>query len=518
MEDYPNKNDAQNEGLKTHNLDQEMDAGQPGDRNPPPAPEKKPVPIKIIKRVAPGKAEPEKTEALEQAQILEETGVLEEPAMQAEPMMAEEPAKTGQGEWVEFENAEQAPAPAEVTEEKKGLFKGLFAGKAKKAPEAEPPVFVQDEAEVEKEELEAFPGTGSMVAVAEPVVHESEPVLQAGQADAPAPPQKPKKAAPVKEGDFKQRVWGPWLRPITVLTAICLITSLLLSLTNYFTKPIIAANTEAMATASRQALLPEATGFVDETPSPLESGITSVYRAENDVGYVIEAYAKGYGGNVPVMVAFDAQGNIAGVKFMENAETPGLGKNIEKPKFAAQFAALPGNEQIDPHGIDSVAAATISSNAAVMAVNAAIQYYFTQIQGGVLHYDISDKDLQSLMQNATSWDVLDVEAPGIAGVYLGDNGVYVIVGQAQGNGSTVTAAVALSEDGRIFGLLLDVSGETPENQELILKDAKFMDSFINQTSVDGIDGVAGATGTSDAVKEAVGYALSALPLAKEAVG
>ena len=35
-----------------------------------------------------------------------------------------------------------------------------------------------------------------------------------------------------------------------------------------------------------------------------------MYAADNGAGYVVTAAAKGYGGDVPVMVAFDADGNI----------------------------------------------------------------------------------------------------------------------------------------------------------------------------------------------------------------
>lgn len=527
MGNYPENNNK--DELQTHNLDQTTPTPEVEEQAP--APVKKVVPIRIIKK--------EDLEREQQEKAAREAE--EQEAAQVEEARQEVARAAIEEQQEDTVKAAELPEKTETPNEKKpkrGLF-GLFKAKEKNeaaavaeeplpvAPVAEPQVFEPEEAEMDAPpqqdeaakplvlEAPSTPIVERFAAPEEPGEGNADPLAGVQSADASAAPV-PVAAAKKPAGKLTDHpAWNSWLRPLVVLTAICLITSLLLSLTNMFTQPIIDRNIKEMATAARMQLLPQASGFVDETPNPLPSGITAVYRAENDVGYVIEAYAKGYGGNVPAMVAFNAEGNIAGVKFSENSETPGLGKNVEKPGFATQFTGLSSDQQIDPHSVDGIAAATISTNAAVMAVNAAIEYYFTEIQGGMLHYEISDNDLAKLLDTDT-WEQLEVSAPGVAGAYLGDNGVYVIIGQAGGVGSTVTAAVALSEDGRIFGLLLDVSGETKENQELILNDSTFMNSFVNKTSVDGIDGVAGATGTSDAVKEAVGYAINALPLAKEA--
>ena len=51
------------------------------------------------------------------------------------------------------------------------------------------------------------------------------------------------------------------LKPIFVLTGICLIVAVLLAATNGITAPIIAANAEATAQQTRLELLPEADNF-----------------------------------------------------------------------------------------------------------------------------------------------------------------------------------------------------------------------------------------------------------------
>ncbi len=175
---------------------------------------------------------------------------------------------------------------------------------------------------------------------------------------------------------FKERIWTPLLSPIVSLVAICLVTSFLLGLTNDITEPIIEANTLAVADETRQEMLTDADAFeAVELPEDGPDNVTSVYKATNGAGYVIEAFGRGYGGDVPAMVAFDADGNILSVRFLSNDETPGLGKNIETDAdFSGQFAGLPP-DPIKAESIDMLASSTVSCTAALDAVNAAIEMY-----------------------------------------------------------------------------------------------------------------------------------------------
>ena len=77
--------------------------------------------------------------------------------------------------------------------------------------------------------------------------------------------------------------------------------------------------------SNRTELLPEADTFT-KVECTVE-GVTEAYKADNGAGYVITAASKGYGGDVPVMVAFNSEGTITAVKFLDNDETPGLGQN-----------------------------------------------------------------------------------------------------------------------------------------------------------------------------------------------
>lgn len=169
------------------------------------------------------------------------------------------------------------------------------------------------------------------------------------------------------------KVWNDFLKPIVVLCVICLVTSTLLAFTNQVTAPIIAENSNTAANAARAELLPDADGFA-KLDDPGVEGVTEAYKAKNDVGFVITAQANGYGGPVPVMVAFGTDGSISAVKFLENSETPGLGQKVLEPGFAAQFSGMEA-APFTLGDIDAISGATISSTASVNAINAAIQAY-----------------------------------------------------------------------------------------------------------------------------------------------
>ena len=56
-------------------------------------------------------------------------------------------------------------------------------------------------------------------------------------------------------------------------------------------------------------MLPEADSFSEVTGITVE-GVSAVYTADNGAGAAITASAKGYGGDVVVMVGINADGNI----------------------------------------------------------------------------------------------------------------------------------------------------------------------------------------------------------------
>ena len=95
--------------------------------------------------------------------------------------------------------------------------------------------------------------------------------------------------------------WNRIWKPIVVLSLICVVVTGALAATNEVTAPIIEEATIAAENAARAEVLPEADSF-----SPVEGitveGVSAVYTADNGAGAAITASAKGYGGDVVIMV------------------------------------------------------------------------------------------------------------------------------------------------------------------------------------------------------------------------
>lgn len=77
-----------------------------------------------------------------------------------------------------------------------------------------------------------------------------------------------------------------------------------------------------------------------EVKKPADERLLPVFECETSAGmkYVVPVYGAGLWGPIWGYVAFDANGNtIYGAYFAHQGETPGLGAEIEKPKFQEQF-------------------------------------------------------------------------------------------------------------------------------------------------------------------------------------
>ena len=77
-----------------------------------------------------------------------------------------------------------------------------------------------------------------------------------------------------------------FLKPVLVLTLICLVISAALAFTNEKTAPVIEQAAQAKADAARKEVLPKADEFTKLELSGLPSTVTAVYKANNGAGYV----------------------------------------------------------------------------------------------------------------------------------------------------------------------------------------------------------------------------------------
>lgn len=162
-----------------------------------------------------------------------------------------------------------------------------------------------------------------------------------------------------------------FVKPILVLTLICLVISAALAFTNQKTAPIIEEAEREKAELARKEVLPEADNFKLMELEGLPATVTEVYEAENGSGFVFMLTTKGYGGDIKLICGIDNDGNITDTNTLSQSETKGLGSRITQPTFREQF------EGKDPSlaGVDTISGATISSSAYLNAIKDAFTAY-----------------------------------------------------------------------------------------------------------------------------------------------
>ncbi|MDR0939057.1 MAG: RnfABCDGE type electron transport complex subunit G [Mediterranea sp.] len=194
---------------------------------------------------------------------------------------------------------------------------------------------------------------------------------------------------------------------LLVLTGVTVVSVALLAYVNKLTEaPIAASKAKALNDALKKVLPPFTnnpekecdTIFGEKGGKPTVDFI--IYPAkdgERTVGTAVQSSALGFGGDLKVLVGFDADGNIYNYSLLEHVETPGLGskadrwfgafdpskdeKAVRHEESAKSIIGLnPGTKPLavtkDQDGIiDAITASTITSRAFLNAVNKAYKAY-----------------------------------------------------------------------------------------------------------------------------------------------
>lgn len=170
-----------------------------------------------------------------------------------------------------------------------------------------------------------------------------------------------------------------------ILFVICAVASLMLSVTNNITAPVIEQRNIQANNESRQEVLQVAEEFseVKDVKGDLIEEVYQGTKGGEVVGYTIKTTPKGYGGKVEVMVGISNDGKISGVKIGNHSETPGLGSKSADPSFKDQYNGkstktplniVKGNAS-NENDIVAISGATITSKAVTAGVNAAMDVY-----------------------------------------------------------------------------------------------------------------------------------------------
>ncbi len=182
-------------------------------------------------------------------------------------------------------------------------------------------------------------------------------------------------------------------KPIIVLLVICLVATAALAYFNELTKDVIAESNakseaealmEVMPEVDTEALSDEEVANVVAQLTLDDEKISSIYKAtknSEDAGYIFKASAKGYGGDVVIMVGIDNDGVITGVKVTSHSETAGLGAKAAENGEGSWISQYVGksagelevikNATATESQVDAITSATITSKAVTRAVNAA---------------------------------------------------------------------------------------------------------------------------------------------------
>ena len=164
--------------------------------------------------------------------------------------------------------------------------------------------------------------------------------------------------------------------PALSLFCICLVSALLLALTNELTHQKIADAAKQEEIRQRTVVCPAAERFEEK------DGYALAYDANNNVaGYVFVTEGKGYGGTISVMTGIDVNGVITGVKVLSHSETSSYGGKAIKNDFTDEYTGKPVQVFVKGKNIDGWTGATRTTNGVIQAVNAACEL-FAGLKGG----------------------------------------------------------------------------------------------------------------------------------------
>lgn len=311
---------------------------------------------------------------------------------------------------------------------------------------------------------------------------------------------------------MKGKTWNDMIKPVVVLVVICILSSAALAGANYITAPIIKEQQSAAANAAFLAVLPEADNF-DEVTDFATSGVSKVLKAQNGAGWVIQAAAKGFGGDVPVVVGFNTDGSIVKVQFMENGETAGFGQKLvdgsdDGIKFAAQFEGKSGAQKIG-ETVDGITGATVSSKAAVAAINTAVNCFGEVAlgQAAVVEEEVPELTAETAPEYLAGAPVEVIDTPeGLKAAYKGGD-VTVLAAEEMGweYGTPMTVMVAFDGTGAIKSIWVDVSAQTAGIGDQA-NGSEYLGQYTgiaDEAGLDGVDTIAGATQSTLGVKKAV---------------
>ena len=178
----------------------------------------------------------------------------------------------------------------------------------------------------------------------------------------------------------KKKLESTFINMFVVLLAISLVSALAIGFTYTKTKPAADAIQKTKFENAIREVVPEF-DRLGEKKEVDECVLYTAYKGEAVAGTAVETVShKGFGGDVQLLVGFDAEGKIHNTAVLSIKETPGLGSNMTNPRFKEQVNGKdPENFKLsvkkDGGDVDAITAATITSRAFSKAVDKAYKAF-----------------------------------------------------------------------------------------------------------------------------------------------
>lgn len=294
-----------------------------------------------------------------------------------------------------------------------------------------------------------------------------------------------------------------------------------LALANDTTSVIINERKAQALTDSLSVVFPDADAFEEADAAEVEkikegdSNVLQIYNASKGgevVGNVLEMTSSGYGGPFKFIVGIDsAEKAITGFKMMEHSESPGFGSKAEEPAFEQGTVGAKSGEEIQ-----GISGATVSTVAIQKGLDSAFNAVGV-LSGEVVQQSPEEKlnaSLAAAYPDADSFEA--AEAAGADGSVQsvhkamkgGESVGSVVVVKAEGGyAGEITFALGVDSAGAITGFAPIEHGETP-GFGANMEEPDFAASLVGKTDAN-IDGISGATVTTNALKTGIEKALEA---------
>lgn len=266
------------------------------------------------------------------------------------------------------------------------------------------------------------------------------------------------------------------IKTILSLFVICLVTALLLALTNSLTAPLIKKAEDAKANEALLQVLPGGEDFVkvDLSKYQLPATVVEAYTEKNG-GSVFKLNTTGYSPNMVIMCGINADGSVSGAVCLSSGETLGYEKT-----FGDNFK---GKTDATINEVNTISGATKTTGAYRSAVLDAINA--AKILGGE-SVDIRSEEeiladnlnaaLPSAQGKFTSLFIAEVIS-GVDAIYTADNGTGAVYVCGE-------SFVGVDKDGKVVSQADDTLKATVETAASVIAASSVTD--IDLSSFEGL--------------------------------